>query len=256
MIRPGPRDRRVHPRSIALAAATTIVACCVTAIPSASAAEPSSASSMALAGPTATLLSLGLSPDSLAIAGITPTGFDAIRRAAASNPRALATWAQSRDSLAAAEAGAAAVRARIHDRGVGAADTYNSVAKDAALATAKTSHEESRKAALVAILAPISGSLDATDMAMLAAAIQNSHRPVPPEYRVLALDEAQWEALAEGLRRLETGDAIARADHAALVNWAINQPAVALARARLDALRPGLEAAFTGAMLAEAAVAR
>ena len=202
-------------------------------------------------GPTAIALSLGLTSESLAIAGVTPTGFNAIRRAAASNPPALTAWAQSCDSLAAAEADSVALRARIREQGVGAADAYDSLAKGAALDAAASSHDGARRAALVAVLAPVSGSLSAADLAMLAAAVENSKRDVPPEYRVLSLDESRWEALAEGLRRLETGDPVARADHAALVNWAINQPAVSLARARPTALKPDLEAAFAGAMLAE-----
>ena len=201
--------------------------------------------------PTATVLSLGLTPDSLAIAGITPVGFDAVHRVAATNPPALAAWAQTCQSLAAAEAETAALREKFHEQGVSAADAYDSLAKDATLNAAASNRDEAHRAALVAVLAPISGSLNATDLAMLAAALENAQRPVPPEYRVLSLDEAQWEALAEGLRRLETGDPIARADHAALVNWAMNQPAVSLARARLAALKPDLEAVFTAAMLAE-----
>ena len=256
MIRTPPTTNRSAACSIAFitAAATLAVEFC--AVRSAVAAEPGAAAIISSTSTTSSLLALGLTPESLAILGVTPTGFDAIRLVAATNPPAVATWAQTCEALAATEADTAALREKIHEQGVGVADAHDSLAKGAALDAAVSDHDEARKAALVAVLAPISGSLSAMDMAMLAAAIQNSQRPVPVECRVLSLDEAQWEALAEGLRRLETGDPIARADHAALVNWAINQPAVSLARARLATLKPGLEAAFAAAMLAEAAAVK
>ena len=134
-----------------------------------------------------------------------------------------------------------------------AADEGNVVLAQRELDVLLVQYRASAATARQTLFMPFEASLSEADHQMLQSAVNDAHRSVPAEYRVLSLSEAEWAALESAVAKRTSNEADLAPSEAQVLAAAESSPEVAIARTRIQQRGTAIRAQLTSAIKAELA---